>query len=380
MASKKSIGFFISFLFGVSVGAQTIKDLCANDRVIQIISTREAYKKNHCELLEHYKNIDLKYGKLSDSMVKIVDKLSEKDWQESKDLRATTVKMAGLLNQATPQGAEMPSAFHKALQAYKDKWQAVEKRSAPALQKEYFADINELLAKMKIGQEVLRCYEATQSETVKNRPPEFTTTENEMAFRLTKDDGQPPSWSKTILFSVTTEPLVALTLYAHELQHGCNAIEWAKTREEILRSEVDVSRVPKNDPKRSSVVRAHNAKYEQMEQDSAIDELRAYTVSAKTVKELAFEAPEITCNHFFAGGLFGPQALRVSEYGGKLEQMLADGSFAPYIMKLYTDDKLYDRESIYESGDNRKPDKFRKDLIERVRSQGYNFTEPSIPK
>lgn len=349
------IAFYLSLSCFLSINTSransSIYKTCTNVRKIPIVATPQDLTIVMCGLKHNYAN-DQTISNLADSILNTLniladqDTLSSGEWSKNKKLNIDLETLSKKLSSAnqTRKKVDSKTPLQKALLTLNSKWGDIKVRTRPENLLKYTNDFKKILSLTKTGKKVLECYENANGPLISGEkiieiPTEQKMKGAKMAFTLEFDTNNPNKFFKKILFNSEESPLDSLNTFAHELQHGCNSLKQAELN-------LQLGQLPPTD--KLSIEEAEQEKnlIRQIEQDNAVDEMRAYHVSVDMFKDLLEANPEYFCNSFIKSEIFGTQVLSTAEYAANLEDKFEDGSNPNYIISLYAAHGFYTPENV----------------------------------
>lgn len=361
--------------------AKTVQELCQNARDVQIVKSREDFRREVCEI----KQIGVgsqEVSRSADDVLKIFSHAPKKNWDRDAKLQKALLKLsvaygkALQLPLATPASeseklTESQQKLAVKLQEFLSKYPTPEIR----IQKKemYLEEMKEVLSLTKSGKEGLKCLADLKGAPLisslkvlfKSDPKsaKYWNDNSTMGINQDIDPQAKGKYQVNFRFNEEMNPIGALTMFGHELTHLCHESE---------RCEWDVK------VRQSKGVKAKAALVE-FDQVSAIDELRAYRAENELYKEFAEVDPVTFCTRSFVSQHFGLQVKTSADTQNAIEKNLQKGTFLRDNIELYLKHGFYSRpESILKMKNRNVPLRdahgnvmLRDDLKEKARGAGF---------
>lgn len=350
-----------------------IRDVCgdAETETLKKAETVDDLEKSICRAV-NFKSATASIRDLSKSVLEIVTKYKSENkdqtkWRENQELDFAVRNLAAAVTQAgRAQPPKSKSPLAKAMYDLTRKFGSWEQRKAN--EDGYLAALKKTMLMTKVGREVYACFsrndgknllagtlaEDPAHEIERNKPPPLGYG-GEMTFVVypndeTKLDGK---WQKLLLFDWKSDPLTALQSIQHEFKHSCRAQEQLLCQKKAMKSK--------------SLADA------ECDQESAVDELRAYKFDTQVFQELAKEAPELVCSVTILSESFGGIPVRMSDFQASYDEKIQEGRFIEHIIKFYVDiEKLSSEDSFFETDANGQK-KLRPDFLKKIKDAGFNY-------
>lgn len=344
------------------LAASTVRESCREARIISIVSTPADLQKAICNIQIKYPTSE-KINFLTNQIISIAGKLDPaSQWQSDSALESSLQSLSESMTQQSPKNdVALNTPLSEALKKLISKWGDLKARTSN--QKEYIKDFNKVLQSTKTGREVLDCYAKAQGPLISGEQFVLISKEEEdqgigMAFNIIDDPKHPGKYIKTIIFNPKLPPINGLMLYAHEMKHGCQSAIVSQNMNRFEKLEKGTNE--------------WDAHLKEINQTMAVDEMRAYSLSVKLFKELAKSAPQLVCNTYSIGSLFGKQITSSGDYSANLDEMFEEGTFPLYLISTYTSMGFYKPENILNTDKNGLPiNELRSDLIKKIEAEGF---------
>lgn len=267
-------------------------------------------------------------------------------------------------------GSRLGMALHDLVSRYSTSFIRGENRQA------YLADLERVLAMTRSGSDALRCFRGFRHSGVsrtrivfKDHIPSDLADFNEllvggnaiMSFANLPDHSAPGKIQRVMTFDTNVDPVSALSIYAHEMKHGCSK-KYADFALKVLKLEAYVEKAADYDnialhehPNRGvrRVLRSAASvsigfamlkrwvqfvnMEKEFQQELLVDEVRAYITGNEIFRELVQHSPHLACRSGDAD-----QQIRI-------EKARLDHSFPGWVINVYvsTDRPGYTPENVF---------------------------------
>lgn len=235
----------------------------------------------------------------------------------------------------------------------------------------YYQALKNVILATSDGPELIECFE-TPDDSRFEQNYNFTVTQKPLnGITATFDYERQPNgkYRNEIEISATEKPAAALTFFAHELKHSCNAPE-------VLSYELSGNDIASD-------------------QSRLVDEIRAYNFHAEFFLEVASQNPTLFCEKTpMQSGMFKPEST-LQDLLIDISREISSGTFYRRIISLYMNNIFLLAENFYEvtsttettdcpddedtdctettSTRNSVSDRPRKDLIEKFQTAGFRI-------
>ncbi len=377
MPTKTLLICFLSLsCWNLSHAASPIYNLCPNTRKLNEVTRPQELAKAMCKLQGNYLG-EKSVVALTNSILKTLGRLENAqlenlaDWQKDDILNFDLERLSNRLSylNQSDKASLASTPLQKALDNIKNKWSDEKVRTLPENNVQYIADLKHALSLTKTGKKVSECYEKAKGplisrEEVVELSEDFKQHGAQMAFSAEPDDKNPGKYIKRLYFNSQVEPFEALMMMGHELQHGCNSLNQIRLKSLL-------NDLPVSDSQNADEMKKEAAIFEEIEQDNAVDEMRAYRVTANVFKDLAEASPELVCGQKTKSIIFGKQVLSSAEYAANIEDKIEDGTFPQYIISKYAAHGFYTPKNVLTVDENGNPtSQLRPDLIKKMKAEG----------
>lgn len=347
--------------------SSSIYNLCPNVRKLQVVSSPKDLLRTMCNLQNDYSD-NHEVINLTSSVIETIKIISgpaaSANWEKSEllnlDLEALSDKLSEINNSTKVVAPK--TQLQKAISNLNNKWRDEKVRADPKNFNAYILDFKKIMSLTKTGKKVLDCYEKAKGPLISGEeilpiPQDLKDQGAKMAFTILEDKNVSNKFVKTIYFNTEPSPFDAITAFAHELQHGCNTNVQAKMLSQAYL-------LPEDSKEYENVQSL-------IQQDNAVDEMRAYKVSVDMFKDLAEASPGLVCSSYSKSALLGKQILSAAEYAANLDDKIEDGTYPQYLISLYAAHGFYKPEYVLQKDkDGQIVNKLREDLIEKMRNEG----------
>lgn len=260
------------------------------------------------------------------------------------DLMTKMEAMAEEFNQKLYKKAKderWPETRSKKLFKFIWKYRTLEKRVNNF--KNYLRDIRQIIAATNVGKDVEQCFTEVgdlQLDPDKNSLPvrfmvDGDNINQSMAFMLNHANDT-KTIERIIEFDIATNPISAIVRLAHEMQHSCNAPTLYPIEKEYKKAFASINLFGSDNSGDQTF-----AKYKQMrreiDQERAVDEMKAYQITYQLFRELASWSPSLVCNVKTLNRLYGGNIDRLSDRYATMERQYLDKTFPLFLIGKYVD-------------------------------------------
>jgi hypothetical protein len=199
---------------------------------------------------------------------------------------------------------------------------------------EYYTNIKNIIAQTPQGKRVIDCFEHNPDKRIKDFKLKFIGSGernpgNDQAAYLDYNPIPDDPLKRTefvMNIDVRTNPVAAISMVAHEMQHACLGSTICDHINEC--SDTDESECT------------------QFNEAIFVDELTAHHFEAQIFADLAKSAPGIMCSYTYVDGVNGPQ--RLADLHAMNEEAYENGNLLSLLNGRYTGAGLWPRGSVYD--------------------------------
>lgn len=332
-----------------------IRDICGEPARNSITVARTVTELTEsCELLSE--NGSEEVARLSTNVLEILQTMTgENSWQTNPELTSAVARLTDAFSESIiPQQTENQSNIRGQIEILARNFNTVESRRNDS--NGYYSSIRNIIAQTSQGQRLINCLENNPDKRIGGHEIAFIGNgprragNDQAAYLEVLNLGDDKLDRKTLVLSldVRTNPVAAIAMVAHEMQHACNT---SAICDHLDPCDAGGDCKPYN-------------------QTVIVDELRAHNLEAQIYAELAEAAPAIMCQYTYIDGV-SRRPMRLADLHAQNQESYNNGWLLGILAPRYIGAQMWFRNEIYTPANG----SLDPDLLSRIREAGV--PEPS---
>lgn len=343
------------FLLGASVftvhadDRSPIRNICGEPARNSITLARTVTELSEsCELLSE--NGSQEVARLSTDVLDILQHMNGEDsWQTNPELASRVARLTDAFSDSIiPQQTENQSTLRGQIENLARNFRSVESRRSDS--NGYYTSIKNIISQTSDGQRLINCLENNPDKRINGHEiifigdgPRRAGNDQAAYLEVINIENDESNRKKLVLsLDVRTNPIAAIAMVAHEMQHACNA--------SAMCDHLDPC--------------DNGGDCKPFNQTVIVDELRAHNLEAQFFAELAEAAPAIMCEYTYIDGV-SRRPKRLSDLHAENQESYQSGALLDQLAERYIRAQMWFREDVYSSSGNKDDD-----LISRIREAG----------